>query len=1184
MRTTSSAVIRIGAVAVVSLGAVLGAGPAHAARGSAGRPPMHARLQHLADAPALLPAGHSWTVTLLTGDVVRVRTVRGRPPVVTVTPGPHRGRVFFSKFVTTRGDIEVFPLDVAPLIGRVLDPELFNVTTLIRNGDDDAHRSFLPLIIQGRPIGSAALPGLVARGPVLSSIGAAATAEPRRSAVRVGGALAAMASAVTRARQASPLATGGIRYVWLDQTVRVDDAMPVRAFLRADELARQGAVLDPNLVQIGAPFAWRHGDTGAGIKVAVLDTGVDAAIPDLRGQIVAERNFTSSHPRVVTDVYGHGTFVASLIAGTGRAAGGERRGVAFGSRLVIGKVIGNQGYGLESWAIAGMQWAAARARVVNMSFSVGPFNGRGPLAQAVNHLTATRRVLFVAAAGNAGPSDETVGSPAAASAALAVGAVDGRDRLAAFSSRGPRPGDYAIKPEITAPGVNIIGARVPGTSLGLPIDARYTVDSGTSYSAPEVAGAAAILAAMHPGWSPARIKADLVSTAHPATGGDYYALGGGRLDIAAAVAGQVVSARAIADAGEASISGKAVRTSLTWASTASRATTITLTATLTDHFGHPVPASAFGLTTGQLQVPAHGTASADLIIRPRLLARHPGLFEGEIVARYAKATIRTPISFFLKPPTHTLIVKATPLPGASPQDTGAFAIVADLNEPDIEFTGVNAYPCCGVKDYPLHVPAGHYFIMGTITAGSGGSPVPQQTAVVGFPEVNVNHDTTVILNGAKAAPVTATVPGHPTIIDDAGIHIERAFAGLVDGMDVFWYGTPTTTSPLFVKLDGSAHIGSFRAYSWFRLSNPPSSTPNFVYDLYHRISPNDPASAQYVITPAERAGLARIAVRFYAIDGNTAPVADSRYGLTRAGFLAVQNVNAPVAGGSTRIDYLSGGPEIAWDQEAAPPIFYKGQDLSLSWVTEVPRFTSYVPGSRHVLDWVREPFVPGPYSGAPSVSFCAPLPTSRVRGYIYVDLVDLQDLPDGFDCLGGPFPQPFWALGTSRVMRLSLDGRLLGTTHSSFGRFTVPRRPGTYRLTYTTSIGQVLPVSTRTVTTWTFRSAAPAAAGQQVHIPLLLVRYHLPLNLDNRPDGSTAILTATRVGGTPRAKVTSLRLWTSLDGGATWQPAPVRALGDGRFAATLPHASAGQGVSLRVQASDAGGSKIFQTVIAAYHG
>jgi subtilisin family serine protease len=1192
MQAFGSGTARVTTVVAVLASAVAGAGLAHAAAGSAARPAWRAddqRPYHQPGQarPALLPAGHSWTVTLLTGDVVQVRTVRGRPPLVTVTPGTRGRPAIFSKFVDSRGDIVVIPMDVAPLIGRVLDPALFDVTTLIQNGDDDAHRSFLPLIVQGPSVGLAALPSLVTRGPVLSSIGAVAAVEPRRSAVRVGGALAAMASAVRRAGQASPRATGGIRYVWLDRTIRLDDAMPVRAFLRADDMARRGSVLDHNLVQIGAPFAWRHGDTGAGVRVAVLDSGVDAAFPDLRGQIVAERNFTSSHPRVVTDVVGHGTFVASLIAGTGTAAHGERRGVAFGARLVIGKVIGNQGFGLESWAIAGMQWAAARARVVNMSFGAGPSNGRDPVAEAVNHLTAARHVLFVAAAGNDGPSDETIESPAAASEALAVGAVDGRDALAFFSSRGPRLGDFAMKPEITAPGVNIVGARVPGTFLGTPIDARYIVGSGTSVSAPEVAGAAAILAALHPTWSPARIKADLVSTAHRAIGGDFYALGGGRLDIAAAITDQVAATSAIADAGHASVSGNAVRTRLNWANTTSQATTITLTATLTNHFGHRVPAGAFALTTGRLLVPAHGTASADLIIRPRALASRPGIFEGQVVARGGGTTIRTPVSFFLKPLTYTLTIRATALPGTTPGNFTAGAAIVDLSDPDILATARGlVFLGRGPGHVRLRVPAGRYWIMGTIGDGGNGL-VPQRAAIAGYPEVDVTRDTTVLLDGATAVPVTATVTGRPTITDDVGVHAERAIAGQVFGMDVSYYpgvnGPPITTSPLYMNFTGSAHTGSFHAYSWFRLSNPPDSTPNFVYDLYHQISTQDPASAAYTITPAEQAKLAKITVNFYAIDGNTVPVSDSRYGLTRSGFLAVQDVSAPVPAGSTRTDYVSGGPQIGWYQDAVMPFGQESQGLLL--IIQRNRVTSYAPGSRHVLDYAREPFVPGPYSGTLlTIDSCPPLPSTRVRAYLHVELVDLQDQPDMGDCGGGLYPDSVWAANTSRVMRLYMGGRLVGATRTSARTFTVPPQAATYRLTYTTSIGKVIPVSTRTATTWTFRSAAPASANQQVNIPLLLIQYHLPLNLDNHPDGSTAILTAARLAGAPRAKVTSLRLWTSVDGGTTWQPAAVRPLGGGRFAATLPPIQAGQGVSLHVIASDSGSSAIDQTVISAYRG
>ena len=168
-------------------------------------------------------------------------------------------------------------------------------------------------------------------------------------------------------------------------------------------------------------------------------------------------------------------------------------------------------------------------------------------------------------------------------------------------------------------------------------------------------------------------------------------------------------------------------------------------------------------------------------------------------------------------------------------------------------------------------------------------------------------------------------------------------------------------------------------------------------------------------------------------------------------------------------------------------------------------------------------------------------------------------------------------------MRLYAGTRLIGTSHGSVADFPIPAWPARFRLTYADSTAKLLPFSTRTNTTWTFNSAAPAGLGL-MRIPLLLVRYALPLGLLNRQDGTTAMLTVARVAGTPRATVTGLRLWTSADGGRTWQLAPVRALGGGRFAATLPNVAAGKAVSLRVQAADAGGSAVEQTIIAAYRG
>ena len=139
--------------------------------------------------------------------------------------------------------------------------------------------------------------------------------------------------------------------------------------------------------QIHAPQAWAAGFDGSGAKVAVLDTGYDPTHPDLAGRVSSSSNFTTD-PGVV-DGNGHGTHVASTIAGSGAASGGFYEGVAPGASLMVGKVLGNDGMGDDSWVLAGMQWAVANgADVVNMSLGGDPGDGTDPLSQASTSLSA----------------------------------------------------------------------------------------------------------------------------------------------------------------------------------------------------------------------------------------------------------------------------------------------------------------------------------------------------------------------------------------------------------------------------------------------------------------------------------------------------------------------------------------------------------------------------------------------------------------------------------------------------------------------------------------------------------------------------------------------------------------------------------------------------------------------------
>lgn len=520
--------------------------------------------------------------------------------------------------------------------------------------------------------------------------------------------------------------------------------------------------------------------------------------------------------------------------------------------------------------------------------------------------------------------------------------------------------------------------------------------------------------------------------------------------------------------------------------------------------------------------------------------------------------------------TYRLTVRATPLPGTAAGKMFASAAIVNVDNPALYNNGVTLG---SARSATVRVPAGHYWVVGEVDDQT--SATAERSALTGQPQVNVHGPTSVTLNGATAVPVTASVAGHPTQVVEDSVHTERVFDSQVAGFDVLGFGP----GELFGQPSGTASTGTFHAFTFLHLASPDQTAHPYNYDLWNPLGDRVPGSLADTVTPAQQARLARDSVRFYALNGNRAQVWDIRYGLDSAGFLAAQ-ADSKAPGGSTRTDYLSTGVGIRWDQEAVPPLRIKGQDNQGEWVTEVPRFVASRPGSRLSASWIKQPFAPGPYSATvPSTSSCAPHASTRTANDIHVELTDLQDLPDGFDCLTGLGPLDDV---TSRTMRLYAGDKLLGTNHSQVADFPVPAAARRFRLSYADNYARVLPVSTRTATTWTFR-AAPAGVSS-VMLPLLLVRYQLPLNLDNRQDGNTAVITAARIAGAPASRVTSLRVWISVTQGRVWRPVSARALGRGRYSISLPTASAGQSVSLRVRASDAGGSGIEQTIITAYRG
>src|SRR5437588_1552914 len=372
--------------------------------------------------------GKTYAVTLVTGDRVFYSVAADGAQSATVAAAPREdGRPVSFQSAEWGGHLHVVPSDVAG--DASLDPALFDVTQLVIERDDDESSPTLPLIVASSVSSALRTNALrMASSREMSSVRATAVALSK-------GQLAShreLLSAV-RTGAASPQ-----KRIWLDRRIH--------------------AVLDHSAPQIGAPEAWQGGIDGTGVAVAVVDTGIDGTHPDLSGKVRASANFSTSP---AGDHFGHGTHVASIIAGTGTASGGLRKGVAPGATLLEAKVLGDDGTGLESAVIAGLEWATTQqgARIVNLSLGGAASDGSDPLSQSVNDLARRTGALFVIAAGNSGPNAQTVGSPGAADEALTVGAVDALDALTVFSSRGPRLGDFAVKPEIVAPGNQIAAAR-----------------------------------------------------------------------------------------------------------------------------------------------------------------------------------------------------------------------------------------------------------------------------------------------------------------------------------------------------------------------------------------------------------------------------------------------------------------------------------------------------------------------------------------------------------------------------------------------------------------------------------------------------------------------------------------------------------------------------------------------------
>jgi serine protease AprX len=339
----------------------------------------------------------------------------------------------------------------------------------------------------------------------------------------------------------------GVRAVTPDGRVRVQAADPGSSTVRS---------VYPKVV--GADAAWKRGVTGRGVTVAVLDTGV-ANVPDLAGRLVQVRNDLTGRTEPCknlsgeldcNDRYGHGTFIAGLVAGDGASSGGKWKGVAPEASVLSVKAAGADGSADVSNILAAIQWVVSfkeryDIRVLNLSLGTDSTQDwrTDPLNYAVERAWAAGMTVVVAASNN-GPGAGTITKPADDPWVVTVGATDDRgtvavgdDRLPDFSGRGPTAHGLA-KPDVAAPGAHVVSLRSPGSTIDTRfpnyVDGSYRQGSGTSMATGVVSGAVALMLQANPGFTPDRVKYALVATARDAASGDPMAVGNGVVDADAA--------------------------------------------------------------------------------------------------------------------------------------------------------------------------------------------------------------------------------------------------------------------------------------------------------------------------------------------------------------------------------------------------------------------------------------------------------------------------------------------------------------------------------------------------------------------------------------------------------------------------------------------------------------------------
>ncbi|MFH8796865.1 S8 family serine peptidase [Streptomyces sp. NPDC017941] len=1092
--------------------------------------------------------GRTATVTLITGDRVVVgagnrgadgKEARGKKAayteVVRLVRGPGREQVAIS-VRREAGHVFVVPQDAQELIDAgSLDRRLFDVTRLVEDRYDDAHRASLPLIVGYRPgrvnarTAGGPFKGLAHDRRALPAVGGEAFRTPKSQAsglwsALTGGTGAPGTTGTTGDRgaresrtNARTTAVPAVSHVWLDAKVR--------------------PTLDKSVPQIGAPTMWRAGWTGKGVKVAVLDTGVDQTHPDLKGVEVLEKNFTDAPD--AKDRMGHGTHVASTIAGTGAKSGGKYKGVAPGVRVLDGKVISEEeGGGTDSSIAAGMQWAVDNdAKIVNMSLGSLDTPGTEPLEEAVTRLSD--KALFVVAAGNDGPEPGTLNAPGSAPEALTVGSVDKNDEIAWGSSRGPNA-DGVTKPDITAPGVDITAAASSQAPDQGGTDG-YISMSGTSMATPHVAGSAAMLLQEHPKWTGRQLKAVLTGSAKPHPKLTAHQQGAGRVDLTRAVSASVVSSPGTLSFGTQPwphTDDKPVAKTLTYRNYGTEPVTLALSTTAVDPKGRPGPAGMFTVEPRKLTVPAGGSAKTTVTADTRL-GTADGVHGGTVLASGDGQSVHTGIVVDREVESYDVTLKHLDINGA---DSTHYVTTLTDRATQKKFTAPFRTGPATVR-----LPKGTYVLESSVYG-----PTTTFAAFV-QPKLKVGADQAITLDTRKAKPVAVTAPDRGARLTTSNIGYEDQAAGIaanwsLTGTTVIrtaGLGTASSSSPTF----HAQYIGAFRA--------PGAAGGRTDYRL------------AFGRTGSWFPGLARAVTK--------AELAEVKFGL-----------GASVTGrkgtfSATPSDRNGNGPALAPTSELKLPAsgtsYLNTKDLRWAWsmaqlddagepaASYDKDPVAYKAGKRYTLNF--NTGVVGPDLGAEEGQ------GARRAGNSLDAYVRLFN--DGAGHAGDSA-----TVGGST--RLESGGRTIAEGGPGAIFADLPSASARYRLTTeATRAAKDTSTSTKVGVAWSFTSAKTSGE-EPTELPLSTIRLAPKLALNGTAPAGGTLTVPLKVAGAAAAdgRIATLTVKVSYDGGRTWKAVTVTKDAKGARSASVRHPATAKAVSYRVYLKDTSGNTMTETITNAY--